>query len=55
MPFVRAKTIAENTYYYLVESRRSGATVRQKVLKYLGRVVPKEYAKPKKKTKKKRV
>ena len=51
MAFVRAKTINGNIYHYLVESRRTGTTVRQKVLKYLGRVVPKEYGARKKKAK----
>lgn len=48
MAFVRAKTINGNTYHYLVESRRTGTTVRQKVIRYLGRVVPKEYGRKKK-------
>jgi len=51
MVFVRAKTINGNTYHYLVESRRTGASVRQKVIKYLGRVVPKEYARKRAKKK----
>lgn len=36
MAFVRAKQRGEKTYYYLVESKREGNRVRQKVIKYLG-------------------
>ena len=38
--FVRTKRINGRTYYYLVESRREGKRVRQKVLKYLGAEPP---------------
>ena len=48
MAFIRAKTIRGHTYYYLVESRREGKNVRQKVLKYLG-TKPPEGWQPKKK------
>jgi len=34
--FIRAKKIDGRTYYYLVEGRREGGKVRQKILKYLG-------------------
>jgi len=40
MAFVRIKRIKGRTYYYLVESRREGKRVRQKVLKYLGAEPP---------------
>ncbi len=36
MAFVRAKQREGRTYYYLVESKREGTKVRQKVIKYLG-------------------
>jgi hypothetical protein len=38
--FVRSKVTHGYTYYYLVESRREGKKVRQKVLKYLGKEPP---------------
>jgi len=38
--FVRSKRIENRTYYYLVESRREGKRVRQKVIKYLGAEPP---------------
>jgi len=38
--FIRAKVTHGYTYYYLVESRREGKKVRQKVLKYLGKEPP---------------
>lgn len=43
MAFVRKKTVKGRTYPYLVESRRFGKRVVQKILRYLGRtedVVP---------------
>jgi hypothetical protein len=40
MAFVRTKRIKNRTYYYLVESRREGKKVRQKVIKYLGAEMP---------------
>jgi len=42
MAFVRTKRIKNRIYYYLVESRREGNRVRQKVLKYLGAEAPTE-------------
>jgi len=38
--FIRTKRIKNRTYYYLVESRREGKRVRQKVIKYLGTEMP---------------
>jgi hypothetical protein len=35
--YIRSKTIKGHTYYYLVEGRREGKTVRQKVIRYLGK------------------
>ena len=40
MAFIRAKTISGNQYFYLVESRREGRRVTQRVLKYLGKSMP---------------
>lgn len=40
MAFVRERRRGNRTYYYLVESRREGNKVRQKVLKYLGTTLP---------------
>ncbi len=40
MAFVRSKRKGNRTYYYLVESRREGNKVRQKVIKYLGAEMP---------------
>ena len=40
MAFVRTKKIKNKTYYYLVESRREGGKVKQKVIKYLGAEMP---------------
>jgi len=48
MAFIRAKVSRGKTYYYLVENRREGKKVRQKVLKYLG-TKPPEGWQPKKK------
>jgi hypothetical protein len=36
MAFLRVKARGSHRYYYIVESRRSGATVRQKIVEYLG-------------------
>ncbi len=36
MAFLRTKTIKGRKYYYLVENRRVGKKVIQKVLRYLG-------------------
>lgn len=40
MAFVRTKRKGNRTYYYLVENKREGTKVRQKVIKYLGAQVP---------------
>ena len=37
MAFLRTKTIKGQKYYYLVENRRVGKKVVQKVLKYIGK------------------
>jgi len=38
--FIRTKRKRNRTYYYLVESKREGKKVRQKVIKYLGTEPP---------------
>jgi len=38
--FVRIKRKGDRIYYYLVESKRDGKKVRQKVIKYLGTEPP---------------
>jgi len=38
--FVRTKRKGNRIYYYLVESKREGNKVRQKVIKYLGAELP---------------
>jgi len=38
--FVRTKRKGNRIYYYLVESKREGNKVRQKVIKYLGTELP---------------
>ena len=40
MAFVRTKRQGNRVYYYLVENRREGKKVRQKVIKYLGTEAP---------------
>ena len=40
MPYVRTKKVKGQTYYYLVEAKREGMKVRQKVLRYLGKERP---------------
>ena len=40
MAFVRTKRQGNRIYYYLVENRREGKKVRQKVIKYLGTEPP---------------
>ena len=40
MSFIRAKVSRGKTYYYLVENRREGKRIRQRVLKYLGTKPP---------------
>jgi hypothetical protein len=36
MSCIQAKRFGDKVYYYLVENKREGKKVRQKVLKYLG-------------------
>lgn len=38
--FVRVKKIKNREYYYLVENKRVGDQVKQKVIKYLGTTKP---------------
>jgi hypothetical protein len=38
--FIRTKRKGNRIYYYLVESKREGKKVRQKVIKYLGTKLP---------------
>jgi len=38
--FVRVKRQGNRAYYYLVENKREGKKVRQKVIKYLGTEPP---------------
>jgi hypothetical protein len=38
--FIRAKKQGNQTYYYLVENKREGKRVIQKVIKYLGKEKP---------------
>ena len=40
MAFVRTKRQGSRIYYYLVENKREGKKVRQKVIKYLGTEAP---------------
>ena len=40
MAFVRVKRFGNHEYYYLVEGKREGKKVRQKVIKYLGTEPP---------------
>jgi len=40
MAFVRKKRFGNREYYYLVEGKREGKKVRQKVIKYLGITPP---------------
>ena len=40
MAFIRSKRKGNRVYYYLVENRREGKKVRQKVIKYLGTEPP---------------
>ena len=37
MAFLRKRRMGRGTYYYVVENRRRGGEVRQKILEYLGR------------------
>ena len=38
--FVRKKILGKRTYYYLVETKREGVSVRQTSVKYLGKQKP---------------
>jgi hypothetical protein len=40
MAFIRVKRRGNSEYYYLVEGKRDGNKVRQKVIKYLGTELP---------------
>ncbi len=40
MAFVRTKRQGDRIYYYLVENKRDGKKVKQKVIKYLGTEPP---------------
>ena len=40
MPYVRVKRRGDKGYYYLVESKRQGRDVRQRVIRYLGTTHP---------------
>jgi len=40
MAFIRVKRRGTREYYYLVEGKREGKKVRQKVIKYLGTEAP---------------
>lgn len=40
MAFVRVKRQGDRRYYYLVESKREGKKVRQRVIRYLGTEPP---------------
>ena len=42
MPFVRAKHRGQKVYYYLVESKREGKKVRQRIMRYIGTKPPTE-------------
>jgi len=42
MPYVRAKRRGQRLYYYLVESKREGHKVRQRIIRYLGTKPPTE-------------
>lgn len=42
MTFIRKKIIKGQTYYYKVKSVREGDKVRQEVIEYLGKEIPKE-------------
>ena len=38
MTFIRKKIRKKNTYYYIVENKRDGSRVYQKVLHYIGTI-----------------
>lgn len=40
MAYIRKQIRGAQTYYYLVKSEREGAKVKQRVLKYMGKVQP---------------
>lgn len=40
MSYVRAKRRGNKIYYYLVESKREGRRVRQRIIRYLGTEMP---------------
>ena len=40
MAYVRAKPRGQRVYYYLVESKRDGKKVRQRIIRYLGTKPP---------------
>ena len=42
MAYVRAKHRGQRVYYYLVESKREGNKVRQRIIRYLGTKPPTE-------------
>ncbi|MBA7526778.1 hypothetical protein ES705_18948 [subsurface metagenome] len=42
MPYVRVKHRGQKVYYYLVESKREGNKVRQRIIRYLGTKPPTE-------------
>ena len=42
MSFVRVKHRGQKSYYYLVESKREGSKVRQRIIRYLGIKPPTE-------------
>ena len=42
MPFARVKRRGQKVYYYLVESKREGTKVRQRIIRYLGTKPPTE-------------
>ncbi len=42
MSFVRVKHRGQKSYYYLVENKREGTKVRQRIIRYLGTKPPTE-------------
>jgi uncharacterized protein YxeA len=49
MGFIRTKRFNGRVYYYLVEAYRENGKPKQRVLKYLGKTIPKKYLKDYKK------
>ncbi len=43
MAFIRSKKIRGHTYYYRVESYTEEGRIKQRVLEYLGKEIPKKY------------